>query len=130
MKQVANGFLFGVLIGALMRAPALTTFLPAYAITVSVMATLWLGLLLAPSNGQRGGFWAELFIATTTYILVAATMQIIPDFILLAMALQIVWSLSHWLYGSGAPVQAWYPPFATGANSGLLAVFIIFWWLL
>ncbi|MEM9731991.1 MAG: hypothetical protein AAF903_00735 [Pseudomonadota bacterium] len=128
MIMVVQGLGFGLLVGALMRAPAITTFLPAYAITISVMAALWLGPLLVPSNGR--GFWGEVAVAGVTFTLIAMTMQIIPEFILVAMGLQIAWSVAHWFYGSGAVVQRWYPPFATGANVGLLIAFVIFWWVL
>ena len=120
------GLIFGLFVGALMRAPGAEFVLAANAVNVSVMAALWLGNSFAPAQLTRD-MWLETGAALVTFVMVALVFQYSPLWLYAAFAFQAGWSASHIGHRLGAISQNWFAGFAAMANLGFIAALYWVW---
>ena len=118
------GLGFGVLVGSLMRAPGAQYLVAANAVNLSVMASLWLGISLAP-NQERRVTSTETAGAFASFIMVALVFQHHPNWLYIGFAFQTAWCAAHIGGRFGVRAQSWFPGFAAMANLGFIAAFYL-----
>ncbi len=114
------GLVFGLLVGALMRAPGAEFVASANAVNLTVMASLWFGIALAPGQ-TRSAMMMETLVAFVTFVLIALVFQHSPLWLYAGFALQAGWSALHIGDRAGVKSQNWYPGFAAMVNLGFIA---------
>jgi hypothetical protein len=118
------GLIFGIGVGALMRAPGAEFVVAANAINVSVMAALWLGMSL--SSGQsRQIILFETLGAVITFVMAALVFQHSASWLYAGFAFQAIWSGLHIGGRYGVRSLEWYPGFSAMANLGFIAA--LYW---
>ena len=118
-KVTLVGFIFGLVVGVIMRLPGAEFVVAAHAINLSVMASLWLGAALAPDQDFRAGV-QETIVAIITYVLVALVFQHSPLWLYIGYLLQTVWSALHINNRHGVLTREWFPTFAMTVNVGFV----------
>lgn len=122
-----GGLLFGVVVGFLMYLPTPEVVINGGAVNLTVMATLWLGALLAVETSKTNAIW-EILVAALSYIFVAAAMQGFHYFLILGFMVQGHWSLMHVNDQRGVRVHSWFPILALGVNVGLAIAPLSYLW--
>lgn len=118
------GMSFGVALGVLMRMPGADAVVPAFAINLSVMAALWLGIAIGRPDDKKRAY-ADIVVAVITFVLTAVALRTYPEVLIAGFLLQAWWSLQHRSDGLGVIGPVWFLLFASMANFAFAAVFFV-----
>lgn len=130
MLNAWYGMSFGIVVGVLMRMPGADAVVPAFAINLSVMAALWLGIAIgAPFEKSRA--YADIAAATATFVLTAIALRTYPELMIAGFVFQGWWSLQHRSDGFGVIGPVWFLLFASMANFAFAGVlFVLLRWFI
>jgi len=106
-----SGLVAGVFAGAIMAAPRPDVFMIGNAINLAVLASLWLGTVLAGRTGSTA-LRQEVAAWAATLLLVALVFQLDARLLIAGFALQAIWAFLHHGGRYGSKVASWYPVFA------------------
>lgn len=123
-KSLLTGLLFGIVVGLIMRLPGARFVVPAHAVNLTAMASLWLGAAFAPGQGAFR-VSQEALIAFSTYIIVALVFQDSPMWLYAGYVFQGLWCVAHFERRYGVAVLEWFPRFAAMVNIGFMLSLLI-----